>query len=125
MPNRPIGEWTLQEVQRYCKESTDCNNCEFLKARVCYTKEPTHWDLPIRYSDKTIKFAKSVATILPGLGIYIFKFDHKDKCLSVFLTGTMGKDRLVAKYFSLSTDMVRELDGEYIHEILSEDDSEC
>ena len=57
--NKPLSEWTLGEVQKYCK-ITQCGDCRIGLWCENINKGPSDWDFsePPRWTDDEIEFAK-------------------------------------------------------------------
>lgn len=63
--NKPLSEWTLGEVQKYC-EITQCGDCCIGLWCENINKAPSGWDLskPPRWTEQDMKDAKTLKRLI-------------------------------------------------------------
>lgn len=79
--NKPIEDWTIGEVKKYCTERSRCGDCEFVNGNVCSPRcvlrenAPSAWNLSKRnWTDSEVLLADLLYT--------------KTKCDTLFHNGT-------------------------------------
>lgn len=80
--NKPLGEWTLNEVKEYCsKKNLDCQECIFVKNNSCfYNDNPEEWDLtPIKLTltQSEIDILKAIKLICDDAKILEYDVDSE------------------------------------------------
>ena len=77
--DKPLKEWTLEEVQEYCDEH-ECGFCELFQRRDCLlNSSPDKWDLSEkpRFTEQEVERAKAIKVLYPEI-CYI---RADDRCL--------------------------------------------
>lgn len=67
---KPLADWTLQEVKDICENNSGCKNCEFYSienAGCSFYLLPNGWDLQPKpsWAEQDIEFAKAIKLLYP------------------------------------------------------------
>lgn len=126
MPDKPIDKWTLADVKQYCRARVGCDDCKFLKVKLCGMSRnfPSHWNLHQKYSDEVIEFAKHIKAVISSDLRCKISYNLISQCVTVTLIQPTGKEHIVMKLYPVNSPMASfaELDGVYLDDILAEDD---